>query len=157
MKISEEVKERLVWNLRRWQEKLCDVIDFYIDKIEGSKTVEDVMRYKKKLLEEVVDRLPFGLHLCYFCIAMGRGIFHSCCKCPYGKIHGVCYLDGSDYSEIVKAKKQLLELISRWYYGGESYDEQMESQGGEEDERDRQSFSGEGRGDSQRGWMEVGR
>ena len=123
MKAIKEIKKRLIRNLKVWHEELNDDINFFINKIEEAKDVEDIMRHKKELLITLILRLPLSVTHCYFCIAKSEKVFEGCEKCPYAKFHDICSFPFSDYAKITEAQEELLQRIKKLYYKNEKYDE----------------------------------
>jgi len=117
MKVNKATQELLVENLTSWLDSLCDGMRHYITKINEAETVEDIMRYKKEMLIDYLDNMPIGICDCYFCL-----LYQDDCKgCKYGKIHGFCNDDGSDYEEIHRLRNKLRTAVEERYYRGETY------------------------------------
>jgi len=119
MKADEKTKEILVKKLKEWLSEVYEKMDICIKEIEIADTVENVMRYKKKLLLDYLCETPLDASTCYFCIDEGN----FCEDCLYAKYHKPCGEVGSDYYEIKKALRRLITLIDEKYYSGEKYEE----------------------------------
>ena len=125
MKVDEEIKKELVKNLKEWQKELNYHIDFCIEGIKNSKTVEDIMRYKRNLLYMCVRELPLQATTCYFCLLHRDKKTEdlNCEDCEYGKLHGICFEPDSDYQSILKIRNQLRCEIEFLYFNNDKYDE----------------------------------
>jgi hypothetical protein len=119
VKADPRVKEELTSTFENWKEYIDEIYSHFMKLIKRAKTVEDVMEAKAKFLMELVFRLPIGYEACYFCIAVDG----YCPKCEYGKIHGACFNNDSDYAKIVMAKSELFKALTN-YYRGETYEEE---------------------------------
>jgi len=122
MKADEVLKEELVKNLKEWFEKVNEKMNYYIDRIEISETVEEIMHCKKYILIDYLQNTPLGASVCYFCIAKELGKIKSCKDCFYGKLHGFCYEPFSDYQLIREKLASLIDIINEKYYKGEIYE-----------------------------------
>jgi len=122
MIVNEEIRKKLVKNLKEWKKELNCHLELCIEEMERVRTVEDLMRYKRNLLYIMVRELPLQATACYFCLLHGQGTEKlDCEKCEYGKLHGICFESDSDYYSILKARNELLRKIEFLYYRGEEY------------------------------------
>jgi len=119
MKVDVKTKDLLIRNLKEWFATLCCEINLCIEEIEKAETVEEVMYYKKKLLLDYLCVTPLSSTTCYFCIYEEN----FCEGCLYARYHKPCGETGSDYYEIKKALRRLINLIDEKYYSGEKYEE----------------------------------
>lgn len=104
MEVNEKIREKLLKGLQEWKENLNKSIDFYIEAIAKSKSVESIMWYKKQLIIACIKKLPLTADTCYFCIANEKESRLDCEGCYYGKIHGICREDLSDFDKIMCVK-----------------------------------------------------
>jgi len=118
MKADAMLKEKLVKNLREWLEKVNEKMNYYIDKIEISETVEEIMRCKKYILIDYLQNVPLKASTCYFCLDDNK----ECEDCIYGKLHGYCHEPFSDYQLIREKLASLIDIINEKYYKGEIYE-----------------------------------
>ena len=124
MQVNEEIKKELIKNLKEWQKELNYHIDFCIEGIKDSKTVEDIMRYKRTLLYMCVRELPLQATTCYFCLLhrdKETGDL-NCEDCEYGKLHGICFEPDSDYQRILRKRNQLMYEIDVSYFDDDEYE-----------------------------------
>ena len=119
MKVDEGVREELIKNLRDWLDDFNFTMKKIIDSMEKAKSVEEIMKLKKKLLLKAIDMLPIFAEECYFCILCSS----ECSICKYKDYHGVCHNSNSDYMKIIEKRRELMELIEKLYYKGEKYKE----------------------------------
>lgn len=119
MKVNKAIQELLVENLTDWLDRLYSDMQYWISKIEGAETVEEIMEYKKNMLVDYLNSMPVRSDGCYFCL-LYLGVDCEEVLCEYGVVHGFCN-EGSDYEEIRNLRDKLKREIEEKYYRGESY------------------------------------
>ena len=117
-KLNNKEKTALIYNLEKWKDEFITDIENKINEIKNSQTFEEIMKRKQELLEITVKHLPLSSWLCIFCLKTDI----DCKNCEYAEIHGNCYDGISDFGIIVKAKVNLIETITIYYYRGEKYE-----------------------------------
>jgi hypothetical protein len=122
MKTEKEIINKLVEGL---EENKCKTIETYndiINAIISSKTVEEVMHFKQKLLMDLVFNLPINSKECYFCIKYVNKT-GKCTECNYGKIHGICEEKNSDFDKIKEIRLSLYKELDFYFKDEEVYQE----------------------------------
>ena len=126
MRVDDRVRRELIKNLKAEFTMFSNEFKRIINSMSRVSTVEKLMRLKKKLLITWLYFMPIDRHTCYFCIKdeMEEKDYLDVCKsCEYGKIHGCCVREGSDYDKIMKELGRLMAKIERLYVRrGERYD-----------------------------------
>jgi len=126
MEINEEVRQELIENLCEHLNAFKDVVNKIINRMRKAKTVEELMRLKKRLLLVWLDSMPLSSAECYFCL-LGKKVsvvmINVCKICNYGKLHKICLYEGSDYAKITEALRRAIKKIDKLYVKrGERYD-----------------------------------
>ena len=131
MEIDNEVRDKMLISLEGIKAKLDIRFEDAMRLMREAESVEAIMMGKKALLHGIVDTLPMGTTVCYFCVMYGTDRCGE--RCEYGHVHGICVdreENTSDYQKMSKAHYDLLEAITL-YYKGENYDiarQQMEDE-----------------------------
>ena len=116
MEVDKRVKKLLEKNLLKWRDEIVWIIDNQINNMKKVNSVEELTSIKRNLLIEYVSRMPLDRATCYFCLKN-----KNCRECEYGKVHGICFDDGSTYDKIISAKNRLIAELLK-YYQGETYE-----------------------------------
>jgi hypothetical protein len=126
MRTDPKIKKKLMIDAKEGRQKYIEVFDVYIKELDLAKSVEDIMKAKRKLLLDLVHELPTDSGSCYFCLenAIDKDPFVDCNPCKYAKIHKVCRDLESDWYRLNQAKYRLVSIIRVWYYRGEKYKKQ---------------------------------
>ena len=119
MKPAKNIKKKLIRNVKAKQEWINKSIEGYVGKVEEAETVEEMMRSQKRVLVELLERLPLRPEDCYFCVLHVSS--EDCEECEYGEIHRICNEESSDFGEIRRRYNELIEAIEALYYRGEEY------------------------------------
>lgn len=125
MEVNEEIKQKLVKNLKNWLDDTVFWMDHFIQLIESAETVEDIMKFKRDLLTTYIGDLPVSDKYCYFCLLHEREMYsgRDCINCEYAKHHKMCNDLNSDWRRIIAARNELMNVIDKLYYrGGEKYE-----------------------------------
>ncbi len=106
--------------------EICDVEYFTNDDIEYIRAMDkDKLELVWDMIKYYVDdfKYGFGCHTCPFCIYCS--IYHDgcifkilCILCPYGKVHGVCDDDDSDFRKIINSKNFSHSMVTNEFYKG---------------------------------------
>jgi len=122
MELPSELKRKLKRRFSDLEEMYIRIFNNFLVDIEQCKSVENFMLYKKKLLLELIEKLPLTEDYCPFCISNYYITKEGQCEdCEYGKIHGKCIDANSDWMKIWRAKIELMRLIDEHYYSNEEY------------------------------------
>jgi hypothetical protein len=123
MKVEKKIINKLVEGLEKNKYKIIEIYNTIITSIVSSKTVEEVMGFKQRLLTNLILNLPLNPEECYFCIEhKGEG---TCSKCIYGKIHGYCGDENSDFDKINEIRQSLSKELDSYFKDEEDYQESI--------------------------------
>jgi len=112
MKLRKEEKERMKVFLESHKRSIGLVYNELEDTLNyKSPIVEEYMKIKKKLMMTMVS-FPLSPETCPFCLRHSE----ECDYCEYGKKHGACDKEGSDYNRIINAKRELLSALEEYFY-----------------------------------------
>lgn len=128
MKINEQVRNRLIKELKEQfghhERQVYDLIEM----LKTVQTVEEIMKIKKVLLLNYIELLPIGTYECYFCLLQMHERLPSpgkslCESCQYGKHHGLCIDNpNSQYNKMIIDRDNLINCINN-YYNDELYED----------------------------------
>lgn len=96
---------------KRLKDTLAEVIE-----IESWRFPGRILGYL--LARRILDIFPLGVVHCYFCMA---DYDKDCRGCPYGKLHGICIYEGSNYLRLegnIRMLKNLMNQIINDYESG---------------------------------------
>jgi len=117
VEINNAIQKKLIEEAKDLKGEYLRNLNRYIRDLEKSKTVEDIIISKQRILEDLVLYLPITCKDCYFCY-LNEG---NCKICEYAKYHGICESRWSDWRKLHKAFNKLLTAMVK-YYKGERYD-----------------------------------
>jgi len=106
---SAEVKSAL-GNLKYNIGNMQAILNKYVCQLTDAKTSNEFVALKFKLLHSLLESYPISPNVCPFCIKNKFptvGVTAACSSCEYGKKHGICTANGSDYVEIRAAIDRL--------------------------------------------------
>jgi hypothetical protein len=124
MKVDEKIVDFLVEKLIRRKETVMAVFDKSISLTKAAQSVENIMEEKAFFAFTLVSKLPLTSEFCYFCIQKLKGQI-NCSECEYGKEHGRCHNQNSDWMKIRESYNQLKKTIEELYYKGETYEDDI--------------------------------
>jgi len=113
MEANKEVVEKLILQSNKVMQKYNITFLKYTNTLKTTTTINSTMLSKAELLKDTLLLLPLNDIDCYFCQI---AIPYTCSQCKYSKLHSICSESNSSYSNIVKAKKALLNTIGSIYY-----------------------------------------
>jgi len=85
--------------------------------IQKAETFEEFMEAKQILMLTFISS-PTGIAYCPYCLQVDfpeLGYKNGCEKCDYGKKHGKCLENGSDYMLLMKAFGELEKQINKYW------------------------------------------
>lgn len=100
-----------------------NTISLYIEELENIEikhSTDDLMFFKRNILDELVEALPIGADTCFFCLKYQD----DCEVCPYAQMNGNCHAYTSVYGTLQAAKRNLREAIKDYWCPGD-YDYYM--------------------------------
>lgn len=122
MKPNKEIIEKLLRNLEYCHAEFNDIFSEYSQKLKTAESIERVMVAKQSFLLSITKNIPLGTANCYFCLQYSPRIgFEGCKNCQWGKVHGTCYTQNSDYLKIQNLRVEFQKAIEELYYKGEIY------------------------------------
>lgn len=78
--------------------------------------IELFMREKHHLVKSIIFSIPSGCEHCPYCIVDSM----NCKECDFGKIHGICTKEKSDYKRVQRTTALLLanvtNLFRKWKF-----------------------------------------
>jgi hypothetical protein len=107
--------------------EICDIEYFTDEDIESIRMLDkDKLEFVWGVIRWHVDGfLIKGLKSCtcpfciYYRVNSIMTFFRSDCgKCPYGRLHGICGNDDSDYKKIVRSKNFSIAMFADEFYKG---------------------------------------
>ncbi len=122
-----EVTEKIIWFMLSKAERvkeICDVEYFTDEDIESIRRLDkDRLKFVWEMIMCYVDDFEHGLGYgtCPFCIyycvkSIGAYFESDCEKCPYGKLHGICKKEDSDFQKIIKSNNFYIIMFSNRFY-----------------------------------------
>jgi len=117
MKVEEKIKDTFINNLSEHLDEERREQDQSLYMMRDARSVEELMELKCSIMSSIVSSIPLGYRDCYFCIKFGAHVSsRRCSRCPYGKIHRICHLGGSDYKKMKSAKLAMREAIRSYHH-----------------------------------------
>jgi len=107
-----EAKENMEFKVHDIKEDLTNSLK----NIQKAETFEEFMEAKRTLMLKLVNS-PTGISYCPYCLQNDFQSFYEkvCQDCEYGKEHGRCLEDGSDYMQLMKAFGKLEKQINKYW------------------------------------------
>lgn len=120
MKLNKRVHKKLVNNLKKWRDRLVKQIDFDLQAIEetSSLEVEHIMKLKSEMLVKILSNFCLGHEECYFCLLhsnQDNGQEPKCKLCVYGSYNGICLSKESIYQSIRRAVSEVKRILLHHY------------------------------------------
>ncbi len=117
MQVDQKVVKKLIKGFNECKREIVGDFEEATKRISKCISVEEIMEVKKDLLLNLVNDLPIYGDVCYFCILLDTdGDDADCEKCQYGKIHGICDHDRSDWRKIIDGSQRFENIIDDYYH-----------------------------------------
>ena len=113
--VDQEILEEMKNSIQNKVDTLKESIAYYLKDLMTAETLENVMETKREILLEFVDKMPLGIHACYFCIKHQD----NCDECKYGEVHGKCLDSDSDYHQVEIIRRSLKQALRDHYHTDE--------------------------------------
>ena len=113
--VDQEILEEMKNSIQNKVDTLKESVAYYLKDLMTAETLESVMEIKREILLEFVDKMPLGIHACYFCIKHQD----NCDECKYGEVHGKCLDSDSDYHQVEIIRRSLKQALRDHYHTDE--------------------------------------
>lgn len=113
----EEALKEAKKNMRFKVSDIKKVLTNDLKYMQKAKTFEEFMKAKQALMLNFVSS-PTGTAYCPYCLQndFPERIYDTACQhCEYGKKHGMCLENGSDYKLLMKAFDELEKQIGKYW------------------------------------------